>query len=60
MTPFAINNSDRITYHVIGGTKAEIVGRLASSLPTNNIYPALQIQGEWFLDKESASKLDVS
>jgi len=60
MTPAAINRSSRITYHAIGESKAEIVSALASDPSASNIYPAAQIQGEWFLDRESASKLDVS
>ena len=59
MTPLAINNSRRITYHVIGKKKAEIVFKLATDPSASNIFPAAQIRGEWFLDKEAASRLDL-
>ena len=59
MTPFAINNSRRITYHAIGKRKAEIVLKLATDPSAANLFPAAQIQGEWFLDKEAASRLDL-
>ena len=59
MTPLAINNSRRITYHAIGKKKAEIVFKLATDPSASNIFPAAQIRGEWFLDKEAASRLDL-
>jgi 6-phosphogluconolactonase len=58
MTPAAINLSSRITFHCIGKGKSEIVFKLASDPSAINIYPSLRIQGEWFLDKESASKIN--
>jgi len=57
MTPYAINKSSRITYHVVGERKAEIVSKLASHLVASNISPVSLIQGEWFLDKAAASKV---
>jgi 6-phosphogluconolactonase len=60
MTPMAINRSRRITYHVIGSKKAKIISKLASQLPESKKYPAAQIEGDWFLDQEAASKLPLS
>ena len=60
MTPMAINRSRRITYHVIGSKKAKIISKLASQLPESKKYPAAQIEGDWFLDQEAASKLSLS
>ena len=57
MTPFAITKSDRITYHVFGERKAEIISKLFSDPVASNIYPASQFQGEWFLDQAAASKV---
>ena len=58
LTPMAIERSNRITYHVIGREKARIVSKLASaSSPGGEDYPAAQIPGEWFLDREAASNL---
>ena len=59
LTPLAINNSRRITYHAIGKRKSEIVLKLATDPLAANLFPAAQIQGEWFLDKEAASRLDL-
>jgi len=57
MTPLALKRSIRITYHVIGKKKSKI----ASELAFNNInklnYPASQIKGELFLDKNAASEI---
>ncbi len=58
MTPATINRSHRITYHVIGEEKSEIVFKLASNPSVINIYPTLRIQGEWFLDREASAKFD--
>lgn len=60
MTPKAINQSSRITYHCIGEGKSEIVFKLASDPTAINTYPALKIQGEWFLDRNASSKFDFS
>jgi|TARA_B100000809_G_scaffold238939_1_gene260101 6-phosphogluconolactonase len=59
MTPLAIKNSKRITYHATGKRKAEIVFKLATDPSASNTFPAAQIRGEWFLDKEAASRLDL-
>ena len=59
LTPLAINNSRRITFHAIGKTKAEIIFKLATDSSASNVFPAAQIRGEWFLDKEAASRLDI-
>jgi 6-phosphogluconolactonase len=59
MTLAALNKSARITYHVIGEKKSEIVSKLVSKPSSPNIYPASQIQGELFLDREAASKIDT-
>ena len=59
LTPLAINNSRRITFHAIGKKKAEIVFKVATDPSASNTFPAAQIRGEWFLDKEAASRLDL-
>jgi 6-phosphogluconolactonase len=58
MTPAAITKSARITYHVVGENKSEIIHELISNPSPRDKYPALKIQGEWFLDKKAASKID--
>ena len=58
MTPMAINKSDRITYHVIGEKKAEIVSKITTHPSSQINYPASKIPGELFLDKKAASKID--
>ena len=58
LTPLAINNSRRITYHAIGKKKSEIIFKLATDSSVSNIFPAAEIRGEWFVDKEAASRLD--
>ncbi len=60
MTPYAIKNSDRITYHVIGRESADIVFRLLSRPDGELVYPADHISGEWYLDSEAASGLKDS
>ena len=59
MTPLAINNSRRITFHAIGKRKSEIVLKLATDPSAAKLFPAAQIRGEWFLDIEAASGLDL-
>ena len=59
MTVAALNKSDRVTYHVIGENKSEIVSKLVSKPSPSNIYPVSQIQGELFLDRQAASKIDT-
>ena len=57
LTPFTIQRSACVTYHVIGKKKAEIVSALVSKSNKNNKYPAANISGEWYLDQAAASKL---
>ena len=58
LTPMAIERSSRVTYHIIGRDKAGIVSKLTSPSPAGSgDYPAAQISGEWFLDREAASNL---
>lgn len=59
MTPAAITKSARITYHVVGESKAEIIHEMISNPSARDEYPASKIHGEWFLDKKAASKIDV-
>jgi 6-phosphogluconolactonase len=59
MTPLAINNSRRITYHAIGKIQAEIFFKLATDSSASNTFPVAQIRGEWFLGKEAASRPDL-
>jgi 6-phosphogluconolactonase/glucosamine-6-phosphate isomerase/deaminase len=58
LTPLDINNSRHTTYHAIGKNKAEIVFKLGSDSSVSSISPAAEIRGEWFVDKEAASRLD--
>ena len=60
MAPIAINNSARITYHVIGERKSEIVSKLTTYTSSKINYPASKIPGELFLDKKAASRIDFS
>jgi 6-phosphogluconolactonase len=57
MTPFAIRQSNRITYYVIGRGKADIILKLVSKVRDSKKYPASHISGEWYLDSDAASKL---
>jgi 6-phosphogluconolactonase len=58
LTPLAIKSSRRITYHAIGKKKSEIIFKLATDSSASSIFPAAEIRGEWFVDKEAASRLD--
>jgi len=58
MTPFAIRQSNRITYHVIGRDKSDIILELVSQIGNHTNYPAANISGEWYLDSDAASKLN--
>ena len=57
MTPFAIRQSNRITYHVIGRGKSDIILKLVSKVDDSKKYPASHLSGEWYLDSDAASKL---
>ena len=57
LTPYAIKKATSITYHVVGESKSNIIHELTSNPFKKNRYPASQIEGEWFLDKEAASRL---
>ena len=57
MTPFAIRQSNRIIYHVIGREKSDIIFKLTSKIEDSKNYPASHISGEWYLDSDAASKL---
>jgi 6-phosphogluconolactonase len=59
MTLAALKKSDRITYHVIGEKKSEIVFKLISKPSSSSNYPASRIQGELFLDRKAASKIAI-
>ena len=58
MTPFAIKQSNRIIYHVIGREKSGIISELVSQIGSYANYPAAHIPGEWYLDSAAASKLN--
>jgi 6-phosphogluconolactonase/glucosamine-6-phosphate isomerase/deaminase len=57
MTPYAIRQSNRIIYHVLGRGKSDIIFKLASKVEDSKKYPASHIPGEWYLDSDAASKL---
>jgi 6-phosphogluconolactonase len=59
LTPAAINRSLRITYHVIGRGKAKIVSELLPEPSAKSYYPTVHIKGEWYLDLEAASSLNL-
>ena len=58
LTPSAIRKSNRTTYHVIGREKSGIISELVSQIGSYKSYPAAHISGEWYLDREAASKLN--
>ena len=60
LTPFALNRSSRITYHVIGSDKAIKVSDLISENSKHNRFPTDYVEGEWFLDYAASSLLNVS
>ena len=57
LTPLAIRKSNRITYHVIGRGKSDIISKLVFKESAEKKYPANFILGEWYLDKEAAFNL---
>lgn len=57
LTPLALKKSNRITYHIIGRGKAEIVSGLISGSAGKDSCPAAQVFGEWYLDQAAASYL---
>ena len=59
LTPAALKKSNRITYHVIGLEKAGIVSDLISGSARKDSYPAAQVSGEWYLDREAASSINL-
>ena len=58
LTPAAIKRSNRITYHVIGQSKAEVISKLVSKSPESKKFPAAHVLGEWYLDHAAASSLE--
>jgi len=60
LTPYAIQRSTRITYHVIGQGKSNMVSALVAESPQCKNYPAAHIPGEWYLDAAAASRLELS
>ena len=57
LTPLAIRKSNRITYHVIGRGKSDIISKLVFKESVEKKYPANFSLGEWYLDKEAAFNL---
>ena len=60
LTPYALNRSGSVTYHVIGSGKAAMVSELISEDSDDKRFPAGYIEGEWFLDTAAASKVNFS
>jgi 6-phosphogluconolactonase len=58
LTPYALNQSNRITYHVVGRDKAVIVSDLISKSGSKR-FPTGHIEGEWFLDTAAGSLLST-
>jgi 6-phosphogluconolactonase len=59
LTPYALNRSGRVTYHVVGQDKAVIASDLILK-PDNKRFPTGHIKGEWFLDTAASSLLNTS
>jgi 6-phosphogluconolactonase len=59
LTPYALNRSGRITYHVVGQDKAIIVSDLIPKSESKR-FPTGHIEGEWFLDTEAGSLISTS
>ena len=59
LTPYALNRSDRVTYHVVGQDKAVIVSDLIPKSESKR-FPTGHIEGEWFLDTAAGSLLNTS
>ena len=57
LTPLAIRKSNRITYHVIGRGKSDIISKLVFKESVEKKYPANFILGEWYLDKKAVFNL---
>jgi 6-phosphogluconolactonase len=60
LSPLALHQSNRITYHVIGSEKAEISSKLISESQESKQYPAGHISADWYLDKAAASCFKLS
>ena len=60
LTPYALNRSGSVTYHVIGSGKAAMVAELISEDSDDKRFPAGYIEGEWFLDTAAASRINSS
>ena len=60
LTPYALNRSGSVTYHVIGSGKAAMVAELISEDSDDKRFFAGYIEGEWFLDTAAASKVNFS
>ena len=60
LTPYALNRSGSVTYHVIGSGKAAMVSELISEDSDDKRFPAGYIEGEWFLDTAAASRINSS
>jgi 6-phosphogluconolactonase len=60
LTPYALNQSGRITYNVIGLDKAVKVSDLIPEHSIKNRFPTDYVEGEWFLDCAAASLLNFS
>ncbi|KHT63291.1 6-phosphogluconolactonase [Photobacterium gaetbulicola] len=55
-------NAKRITYLVLGASKASVVKEIADNAPAAKAYPAAQVSAkagttEWYLDSEAAKEL---
>ena len=59
LTPYALNRSNRVTYHVVGQDKAVIVSDLIPKSESKR-FPTGHIEGEWFLDTAAGSLLNTS
>ena len=58
LTGAAFRQAARLTYHVIGSDKAEIISKLFSKSPESRKFPAAHISGEWYLDQAAAFSLE--
>jgi 6-phosphogluconolactonase len=60
LTPYALNQSSRVTYNVVGSDKADKISDLVLETSRNNRFPTDYIKGEWFLDYAAASLINFS
>ncbi|MGF1683634.1 6-phosphogluconolactonase [Photobacterium minamisatsumaniensis] len=61
-TAYLLENAKRITYLVLGASKADVLKEIVEQAPAADLYPAAKVKAktgitEWYLDSEAAKEL---